>query len=152
MKNTLFALLIIIIGVSSAYSDDQDTEYTLGLGAFASYSTEAEETHPGFHIHFFKKVIPILSVGVGYEAILGDHSQHTAILLGKVEILQELYFNFGPGIVFPIHEDDEFMISGHFELVYMFDMAGMHMGPMIGYVVGEHDSHISGGIHIGFGF
>ncbi|MFC2130999.1 hypothetical protein ACFLSQ_06155 [Bacteroidota bacterium] len=61
-------------------------------------------------------------------------------------------FNVGPGISFPNQENSEYELSCHIEIESGFNLWKIHLGPSIGYGFSEHDSHMSIGMQIGYGF
>jgi hypothetical protein len=162
MKIRLLVLLVLLVQLTFAqdhhhnHDHDHDSHRNhigLGLGAASLF---AENNYaPVVHLHYLYRVAPHspVSVGLGFESILDDHTHNTLSALVNYELLPRLSIVGGPGITFAEEEEESHRsMSGHVEMIYEFSVGEFHLGPMLGFGFDKEESHASLGIHIGFGF
>jgi len=129
--------------------------FHLGFGTAATQVIGESGIAPGLHLHVIRQFGEERrwGVGLGYEAIVDKHLHNGLNLLLNVKPLERLAFNIAPGISFGKHDGEtEVLPAAHFEAIYEFDLAGIHLGPMIGAGIDREDAHLSVGLHIGLGF
>jgi len=127
----------------------------LGVGGAAAYLTSENVFAPGFHLHYIRQFGHDYKwgVGAGYEAILDEHTHNGLNMFLNYRPVSFISLIAGPGIVFGKHEGEtEVLPAFHTEAVFEFDVFGVHAGPMFGFGIDREETHISAGIHIGFGF
>jgi hypothetical protein len=94
-----------------------------------------------------------MSAGGGYEVIAGEHRHHTLTALLHFHPFHPLDINLGPGLAFPDEENPTYRFKAHMELAAVFELGErMHLGPSVDIGAGQHDFHITMGIHVGWIF
>ncbi|WP_423130318.1 hypothetical protein [Gaoshiqia sp. Z1-71] len=158
----LILLIILLAFTRFIYAQDVDRpgahdhhRHHIGLGAGATSIFNENNLVPGIHLHYYYRLTehsPV-SVGLGYESILDDHTHNTLTSLINYEFMEGFSLSAGPGLTFAKEEGKTHTsLSGHLELLYEFRLGEFHLGPMIGLGIDREDSHASVGIHFGFGF
>lgn len=124
----------------------------IGLGLGMVKVMQEEGLGMGLHLHYRRSLgeRQLFSLAPGIEKIFGEHP-HTSfnIALGFTPI-KHLLISVAPGIT--IGHEAFVYFSTHFEVIYEFEIGFMHLGPMVDYGFDKEDSHISFGLHAGFGF
>ncbi len=112
------------------------------------------EIAPGLHLHLLQqnKMIPKLMVGVGFEAVMDEHTHLTAGLVFNYNIYKGLYAAVSPGLLWINHDGWESAYVTHFELSYEFEVGKLHIGPIVEYSYASLDKHVMLGVHVGVGF
>lgn len=134
---------------------DDSHRYHIGFGTAATYIFGEDILAPGVHVHFIRQLGKQnqWGIGLGYEGVLDEHIHSGINLLMNYRPLPFLILNAGPGIVFGKHEGEtEISPAFHTEAVFEFNLAGFHVGPMVGFGVDNEHSHVSVGVHFGIGF
>ena len=161
MKLPLIFLLLFIGLLSFANCLPDETNdhnhghrrHHIGAGINAVSFGSENNLATGVHIHYswqLSRHSPF-SLGIGYEAILDEHTHNTATVLLGYEI-GHINISAGPGFTFAKEDGDSHRsLSGHLELMYEFTVGNFHLGPMAGFGFDGEESHISAGIHMGFG-
>lgn len=158
-------LLFSILSVSYFWAYAQDShehphnhhdEHLLhiGVGAGVAAFSGEDGLDPSIHLHFLRRLHneSNWSMGVGYEGIKGEEWHNGLNLLVNYRPFHFISFNAGPGIVFEKHDgENEILPAIHAESVIEFTWADLHFGPMIGFGINKEHSHLSFGIHVGFG-
>ncbi len=138
--------------------DHQHTDthrYHIGFGGAGTYVFGEDMLAPGVHVHFIRQYGKQhkWGIGLGYEGILDEHIHNGLNLLLNYRPLPFLTLNAGPGLVIGKHDGEtEISPAFHTEAVFEFNLAGFHVGPMVGYGIDNEHSHVSVGVHIGIGF
>jgi len=158
----LIALLTYpVFNVTGQHTDDEHNhlhdshKYHLGFGVAGTYLTSEEGLAPGFHLHFLRQLGQEQNwgVGLGYEAIIEENIHSSINLLTNWRPVDFLSLNAGPGLVFAKHDGEaEILTAFHTEVVFEFNLGGIHLGPMAGFGIDREESHFSVGVHVGFGF
>jgi hypothetical protein len=131
-----------------------DHKYHIGIGLAATKIVGENVLAPGFHLHFIRQLghENRWGLGLGYEAIADEHWHNGVNLLLNYRPLKFVSLITGPGLVFSSHDGEfEALPAFHTEMVFEFNVRGLHVGPMIGYGLDKEDSHFSVGVHIGIG-
>lgn len=141
---------------SHDHNHDHDPhKYHMGLGLSAAKVLNEDIVAPALHLHFLRQFghYHQFGLGLGYEAIASDDWHNSINLLFNYRPIQILSFLAGPGISFGKHDGHyDVLPAFQSEIIFEFNLLGLHVGPVIGFGFDNHDSHISAGIHIGFGF
>ncbi|KOH44748.1 hypothetical protein [Sunxiuqinia dokdonensis] len=164
MKLPLLALFLLLFSFSFAQDHDHDHDHDhshdlhrhhLGLGLGAGSLFAEKEYAPVVHLHYLYRLTqhsPV-SIGLGFESILDEHTHNTVSALLNYEILPRLSIVGGPGITLADEDGESHTsMSGHVEMIYEFTVGSFHLGPMLGFGFDKEESHASLGIHIGLGF
>jgi hypothetical protein len=133
--------------------DHHHKHHELALGTGAVYMPAENIWGYGLHLHALAAITESMSLGAGYELILGEHTHHTLSGLLHFHPIHPLDINLGPGVVFPDGENDHFRFKMHVELASVFELGEhFHLGPGLDVGIGKHDLHIGFGIHAGWIF
>lgn len=130
-------------------------KYHIGIGLGGAHIFSENVQAPAFHLHFLRQLghQNQWGLGIGYEAIADEHWHNGLNLLLNYRPLRFLSLLAGPGLVIGKHDGKtEVLPAFHTEAVFEFNAGGLHIGPMIGYGLDKEDSHITVGVHVGFGF
>lgn len=107
----------------------------------------------GLHMHYVRKVKHTrFGYGIGYEKVFDEHGHNTIGLIAAYHPIESLHINLIPGFAFEETEISEAKFTYHVEVAYSFDIANFHLGPVVGYASDFEHSHMSAGIHLGYGF
>jgi hypothetical protein len=140
----------------ASHNHDLDPhKYHIGIGIGGAHIFSENVQAPAFHLHFLRQLghHNQWGLGIGYEAIADEHWHNGLNLLVNYRPVRFLSLLAGPGLVIGKHDGKtEVLPAFHTEAVFEFNVAGLHIGPMIGYGRDKEDSHISVGVHVGFGF
>jgi len=151
-KAILFLIVSLIIYSVQAEEHEHPKKHQhndLGFANTLVYDLNEESLNYGIHLHFIKGLSDTWSLGIGYESIFADEQHHTATLIVKYHFSDAFSINAGPGLTFPSKEHDEYNLSAHFEIVNIYELGPIHLGPIIGLGIGNNEKHISFGLHIG---
>lgn len=159
----IFLLIILnclfIIPVSSQEKGNEHIHehhnYHIGIGFAGSHISGEKGIDPGFHLHFLRQIGEQRNwgVGVGFETLIKDNLHNSVNFLVNYHLFHFVSLNAGPGLVFEkLNDKTEIAPAFHTEAVFEFDLNEIHIGPMVGFGFDKEDSHISLGIHLGFGF
>lgn len=164
MRLRLLALFLLLFNFAVAQDHDHSHDHNhnldshrhhLGLGLGAASLFAENEIAPVVHLHYLYRVAPLspVSIGLGFESILDDHTHNTISALINYELIPRLSIVGGPGITFAKEDGESHTaMSGHAEMIYEFTVGEFHLGPMIGFGFDKEESHASLGVHIGLGF
>lgn len=129
--------------------------FHIGFGGAGTYIFGADVLAPGIHVHFIRQMGKHhqWGIGLGYEGIVDEKVHNGLNLLLNYRPVSFLTINTGPGLVIGKHDGEmEVSPAFHTEAVFEFNLAGFHVGPMIGYGIDNEHSHVSVGVHFGIGF
>jgi len=132
--------------------DEHNYHFGVG-GGVASFSGE-EGLEPSVHLHLLRRLNTESkwSMGIGYEGIKGERWHNGVNFLVNYRPINLVSFNAGPGFVFEKEDGkSEFLPAFHAESVVEFTVSELHFGPMVGLGINKEHTHISFGIHLGFG-
>lgn len=154
-------LVFNVFGQDVEYSDrdhihvHENHKYHVGIGVSGTHFLEEKGLAPGVHLHAIRQLglEKNWGLGLGYEVVVEEKLHNTITLMGSYHFFDFLSLTAGPGLVFGIHEGKkELYPAFHMELVSEIERGQFHIGPMIGAGLDKEHSHISFGIHGGFGF
>lgn len=135
--------------------DHAHAEWEVALASGGILLLAEEEFALGLHLHLLRRIPrwERLSLGLGVETILDEHTHLNSAIVAKVDLWKGLGLALSPGILF-LKEGNgwEREFSSHFEVLYEFNVGNIHLGPVLGYSSSQHDSHIMLGLHLGLGF
>ncbi|MDZ7740574.1 MAG: hypothetical protein U5Q03_02150 [Bacteroidota bacterium] len=124
-----------------------------GLAAFPVYFMNKKEVAFGLHFHYLRLVGDSpFGWGLGYERIFDEHGHNTFGIVGSYRPIKHLSFNLSPGITFEDEDASEIKFAFHIESMYDFEIGNVHIGPLIELAFDPEDTHISLGLHVGYGF
>ena len=162
IRKILMVSLGVILSLTAFTQEEHSHEHStdlhknhFGIGAAAAYLSTENVFAPGFHLHYIRQFghEKQWGIGAGYEAILDEHIHNGVNLLLNYRPVHFISLNVGPGVVFGKHESEfEVQPAFHTEVVFEFDILGIHAGPMIGFGIDPEETHFSVGIHVGLGF
>lgn len=122
----------------------------VGLSNSLVYVPGEQNFAYGLHVHgLYTFVETPFSLGLGYEAIVGEHLHHTTGVMVCYRPTDPLNICISPGAIF---NDGTVAFSVHVETTYEFELHGMHVGPTLGYAYNAQAMHISFGLHTGIEF
>lgn len=162
MKLKLLLTLLIVFGVLNSFAQaDSHSDHDHGHHGHHSneiaiansvvYLLTEKEYAYGMHLHYTRKLIGDLGLGVGYEKIFDDHSHNTFGLIANYRVKDNLSFAISPGISYSKGERKG-KFAMHFESAYEFQIRDFHLGPSIEYSFDSDEQHLSIGLHVGYGF
>ena len=137
------------------HHDHVHHKYHLGLGLSAAKVLNEDIVAPALHLHFIRQFGHHyqFGLGLGYEGIASDDWHNSLNLLFNYRPLHYLSLLAGPGISFAGHDGHRKILPAfQSEIIFEFNLRGLHLGPMLGLGFDKHDAHISAGLHIGIGF
>lgn len=165
LLNLVFGLNFFVLSVSgqdvATHSGHEhihvhdNHKYHLGIGISGTHFIEEKGFAQSFHLHTMKQLgkEKIWGLGLGYEVVVEENLHNTITLMGSYHFFDFISLTAGPGLAFGKHEGErELSPVLHAELVSGFDLGQFHIGPMIGAGIDMEHSHISVGVHAGFGF
>ena len=140
---------------SVKHTHEDTHRYHIGFGGAGTYIFGEDGLAPGVHFHFIRQLGKDhrWGIGLGYEGIVDGQVHNGMNLLLNYRPISFMTLNAGPGLVVGKHDGEmELSPAFHTEAVFEFNLAGFHVGPMIGYGIDNEHSHISVGLHFGIGF
>ncbi len=160
MKPTiLMALLTLLVTglyaqVEHLHEDHEhhDHKNEIALSNGPAWFLHEKELAFGVHFHYLRSIHDSrFSMGIAYERIFDDHGHNTIGLASNYRITEYLNFSISPGVAFE-DNNGEPKLAIHFETSYDFPLGSFHLGPAFDFAWDTEDSHISVGLHIGYGF
>lgn len=158
LKTIILSIALILVSLT-IFGQETDNEHNheeshknhIGTGAALAFLTSENSFAPGIHLHYIRQFGKEYrwGTGIGYEAIIDEHSHNGVTLLLNYRPIDLISLIAGPGLVFT---NSETKATFHSEVVFEFDVCGMHAGPMIGFGIDPEETHFAAGIHIGIGF
>ena len=130
-------------------------KYHLGAGIAGMYLKGEQLLAPGIDLHILRQLghKQNWGLGLGYEMVIKENIHNNISILGNVHLLKYLAINAGPGFTFGKHDGQtEFSPALHAEAVFEFDINKIHIGPVAGFGIDKEESHVSFGVHVGYGF
>ena len=151
MKKVLIGLFLVILPLGIKAQTNN-----LGIGFAGAYLISENVWAPGIHLCYGKSMgeKQRVSLGLGTELIMGDHSHASAALSLSYSLTNALSIAYGPGVEFHLENNGENKpaFAQHIEISYEFDLDIISIGPMIEYGFNREDQHLMLGIHAGIGF
>jgi hypothetical protein len=161
MKPTLVIIFLTIMSITGLYAQvdhdheghnhhDHKNEFAIS-NAPVWFMNEKELAY-GAHLHYLRAIPNSrFSIGIAYERIFDEHGHNTIGLTSNYRVTEYLNFSLSPGLAFEdINGEPKPAI--HFETSYDFPIGDFHIGPAFDFAWDTEDSHISLGLHIGYGF
>lgn len=117
------------------------------------YILSEKEIAYGFHLHYIRTIANSkFGIGLGFERIFDDHNHTTLGVVGSYRPIENLSFNIAPGFTIEQNSFSNINYAIHLETAYEFEIGDFHIGPAFEYAIEPFDSHISIGLHFGYGF
>jgi hypothetical protein len=116
------------------------------------YFPKDKEVEYGLHFHYVRNISDTkFGLGLGYEKIFGNHKHDTFGIVGCYSPIDNLVLNVSPGLTFENGSKTP-ILSLHLETSYEFEYKDFHIGPAFECAFDSEDTHISLGLHLGYGF
>ncbi|NQY08433.1 MAG: hypothetical protein HRT71_02835 [Flavobacteriales bacterium] len=125
----------------------------IGIAHAAVYFVKEKEVSYGLHVHYvYTFAESKFGAGLSFENIFDEHQHRTFGILASYRPLDKLSFNVSPGITFEGASSSDPIFALHIETSYEFEIHNFHVGPVLEYAYDPNDSHMSIGLHVGYGF
>jgi len=140
---------------SHRHKDHEASNIELGLSVGYAYLEEEKEDATNLHLHVMKRlsgegIQKYLSIGFGMETIFADEAHYSAMISLGIHPWRDLIITISPGWEWAKHDGvRESGYATHIEATYVFEGAGFHYGPVIGYAKTQDDQHYTVGVHFG---
>ncbi len=161
MKPTIPITLLIFLSVNGLYAQAEhdhdkhnhhDHRNEIAISNAPVWFLNEKELAYGAHLHYLRAIPGSrFSIGVGYERIFDEHGHNTIGLTSNYRATEYLSFSISPGLAFE-DKNGTPKLAVHFETSYDFSLGDFHLGPAFDFAWDTEDSHISLGLHIGYGF
>lgn len=151
-------LIVFLFGCSRLFAQGHEHHlnfpYEVGVSNGIVYSFSEEEFAYGLHAHAIKNfgISKKVGVGIGYEAIFGDHKHDAFSILLHYMLTDHFSVNLAPGLIFLESQPNQSRFALHTEALYEFEIGAFHIGPLIGVSINSEDYHASLGLHMALGF
>ena len=146
MDFKLIAAFVFAMGSSLAGFAQNHSGLDVGTAVGSTYLEKEDEWATMVHIHVRKALGEHVYLGVGYEHISGEE-EHGILGVSAGVRMGSLFLSYMPG--FYLYGGSG--VSHHFELGYIVEYGGFHLGPSLSVKLGE-ESHYSLGLHVGYSF
>jgi hypothetical protein len=156
---TLYILVLMALTLTlSAQSPDghansDNHKNELGIANSPVYIINEKEFAYGLHAHYIRSIKETMfGIGVGYERIFDEHKHNTIGVILSFAPIEHLALSLSPGVIFNDNNVSDLHFGLHFETLYEFEVGIFHIGPVAEFAYSVEDSHVSLGLHFGFGF
>ena len=134
------------------HNHEHDHTFEIGLANTLVYFAKEKESAYGIHLHVIKSINHSkFGIGLGYERIFDEHKHNTLGIITSYNPTEKIHVSLTPGIAFAGNNASEKHLALHLETSYDYQIANLHLGPMIEFAIDSEDFHVSLGIHIGLG-
>lgn len=138
---------------SAHHCEHKHHQNEIGMANAPVYLINEKEWAYGMHFHYVRHISGSkFGFGLGAERIFDDHSHTTIGIVGNYRPIENLSLNVSPGLTMEQNSLSNLNYAIHFEGAYEFELGNFHLGPNLEYAYEPEDSHLSFGLHIGFGF
>jgi hypothetical protein len=128
-------------------------KHEIAIANAAVYFLKEKIFSYGLHAHYvYNFPNSKFGLGVAYERIFDEHKHNTFGIVGSYRPIEPLSFLISPGFTFEGEESSHLNFAFHFETSYEFQIKNFHIGPIFEIAVDPEDTHLSLGLHIGYGF
>lgn len=114
------------------------------------------QTLTSYHLHYVHAVGKKHQFGCGgaLEAVADEKVHFTVCGMFQYKFHSGFLVGYMPGIIYKPSFEPKQVIgwAQHFEAAYNFKVGKMHLGPMLELGLEPHESHFTGGLHVGFEF